>query len=279
MFANLRSKLNQRQKARIKLCLAFFSPFHFRSFTCQSKYEFSSKELFLKLRPVATNLELVRLGGNLDGSYLVPLINLRCDGVISPGVGQTYEFEKAIAGNDCRVVLIDGTVDRPQELPPNFIFLQKMLGSSTNSLDDEISLKELTSNFFPNGKSLVLQMDIEGGEYEVLNSVSEGDLISFALILVEFHHLHKLNKNSAWNSEIKGAIQVLERDFLLIHSHPNNAGGFFLWKFRKYPKVVETSWVRKSLVEDVRGHASLPHPLDRRNDTLAEDLGFPIFKK
>ena len=277
MFSYLRSHLNQRQKSQIKYCLAFFSLLHLKSVGNNSKYKFTVRDLFEKLYPVSTDVELLRCGGNSDGSYIVPLLDFGYDGVVSPGVGQTFEFEKAISSNDCRVVLIDGTVDRPQNLPPGFVFLQKMLGSSTNPERNQISIKEVTTQYFPTSQSLVLQMDIEGGEYEVLNSLNEDDLIPFATILVEFHHLHKLNENLSWNSEIKGAIQIFERDFILIHTHPNNAGGFFLWKFRKLPKVVETTWVRKSLVGEVHGQAKLPHPLDRRNDTLMEDLALPAF--
>ncbi len=277
MFTNLRSHLNQRQKSQIKYCLLLFSLIHLKSFRNNSKYDFSLRKLFEKLYPVATDIELLRFGGNSDGSYIVPLLDFGYDGVVSPGVGQSFEFEKAIAGNDCRVVLIDGTVGQPQNLPPGFVFLQKMLGSSTNPERNQISIKEVTNQYFPTSRSLVLQMDIEGGEYEVLNSINEDDLIPFATILVEFHHLHKLYEGLSWNSEIKRAIQIFDRDFILIHTHPNNAGGFFLWKFRKLPKVVETTWVRRSLVGEVHGQAKLPHPLDRRNDTLLEDLSYPHF--
>ena len=269
--------MSQRQKSQIKFCLSLFSLLNLRSFRNDFSYQFSSKELFQKLYPVSTNIELTRVGGISDGSYLVPLIDLGYDGIISPGVGQTFEFEKALAGKDCRVVLIDGTVNEPQNLPPGFVFLKKMLGSSTNPQWNQISIKEVINQYFPTSQSVVLQMDIEGGEYEVLNSLHEDDLTPFTTVLVEFHHLHRLNDNASWNTKIKRAIQIFERDFMLIHTHPNNAGGFFLWKFRKLPKVVETTWIRKSLVGQVHGKAKLPHPLDRRNDTLMEDLTFPTF--
>lgn len=230
------------------------------------------------LSPVRIDKNLIRVGGNSDGSYLIPQLELNFDGVVSPGVGQTFDFESAIVGADCRVVLIDGTVEKPGNLPPNFIFIDRMLGALNGELNKTISLEEITKEYFPNANSLVLQMDIEGGEYEVLNTLGNTALAPYSLILVEFHHFHQLNKNLAWNSKIENAIQVLQKDFLLVHSHPNNAGGFFLWRFKKIPKVVETTWVRKSLLDLVDGPAKLPHPLDRRNDLLMEDLQFPNFR-
>jgi hypothetical protein len=86
-----------------------------------------------------------------------------------------------------------------------------------------------------------------------------------------------LDFDEEWNQKMSIAISRLKKDFLIIHTHPNNAGGFFLRKFKKLPKVVETTWVRKSLVGEVHGQAKLPHPLDRRNDTLIEDLSYPHF--
>ena len=156
MITKFKSKLSQRQKSQIKFCLALISFLHVKSFVNISRYEFTSRDLFNKLHPVATNLKLVRLGGTLDGSYLVPKIDVKYDGLISPGVGQTFEFEKATANSLCRVVLIDGTVDKPQDLPSDFIFIRKMLGSSTKSDLNQISMKEVISNYFPTSQSLLV---------------------------------------------------------------------------------------------------------------------------
>ena len=278
MLSSLRANLTQQQKARIKYSIAILSTTNLKSIVATKKFTFSYKVLFQKLRPVVTNMELLRVGGNLDGSYLVPRSQYAYDGVVSPGVGQTFEFESEIMGNECRVVLIDGTVDEPVNLPKNFIFLSKMLGTSSDLKDSFISLKSVTKDYFPLANSLVLQMDIEGGEYGVLNSLEADALAPYSLVLVEFHQFHKLQESRLWNSAIEGAIKALEKDFLLVHTHPNNAGGFFVWKFRKMPKVVETTWVKKSKVSAVHGFAKLPHPLDRRNDTMIEDLAFPAFQ-
>lgn len=275
MFIKVKSKLTQNQKANIKYFLAIWKLKHLLSLFTQERFLLSTKDLYLRLQPTLTNLKLMRVGGWLDGSYLVPKLEIEYDGVVSPGVGETFNFESEIVDSRRKVVLIDGTVAKPINLPTNFEFLPKMLGSKSSSGGNFISLEAITSQYFSKSNALVLQMDIEGAEYEVLGSVDVSDLSQYALILVEFHHLHRLRENSSWNHDIDRALKVLETDFLLVHTHPNNAGGFYLWKFKKLPKVVETTWINKRYVSKKIGLATLPHPLDIRNDHMMKDLQFP----
>ena len=46
---------------------------------------------------------------------------------------------------------------------------------------------------FVNQKNLVLQMDIEGNEYEVLEEITTDNLLRFSLILIEFHFQRPLH--------------------------------------------------------------------------------------
>lgn len=275
MLRYLRKRMSTGQKARVKYLMQLLRKSHVLSLLSDRRFSFDFKSLFGLLTPWNTNLELVRVGGNLDGSYLIPKLNLEFGGVISPGVGQTFEFERNIVGASTRVVLIDGTVPRPENLPANFIFISKLLGAQDTHDEDFVSLKSVIDEHFGNAKDLVLQMDIEGGEYEVLSSFKGSELLPFALVVVEFHHLHKLDLTEEWNKSIEHSVRLLTRDFELVHTHPNNAGGFFVRKFVKYPKVVETTWVRKDLVTQRFGHSTLPNPLDTPNDSMLEDLWFP----
>lgn len=211
----------------------------------------------------------------MDGSYLIPKLQLDFGGVISPGVGQSFDFEKSVVGPSTLVVLIDGTVSEPENLPSNFIFVSKLLGAQDSSNEDFVSLTSIIEEHFGSDKDLILQMDIEGGEYEVLSSVSKEELLQFALIVVEFHQLQNLERSDFWNKSLKHAFHLLTKDFELLHSHPNNAGGFFVRKFAKYPKVIETTWVRKDFVNKRFGPSGLPNPLDIPNDSLLEDIHFP----
>ena len=274
-----RKLLTARQKFFIKYVFAIFSLINLRSFILKQEFQTVLFSLFQQLRPVKIELDFIRIGGNNDGSYLVPVTGIKYDGVVSPGVGRTYDFDRAIVDDDCLVVLVDGTVEEPVSLPKNFVFLPKMLHSADDAQDNQVSLKTLTNRYFSSARALVLQMDIEGGEYEVLNSIEPEVLDPYALVLVEFHHLHRILESNSWKKSIEGAIKLLSNDFVLIHTHPNNVGKFFLWKFKIFPKVVETTWLKKSYVEKSYGWATLPHPLDQRNDPTSEDIYFPTIQQ
>lgn len=273
----LRQKLNKNQKASLKYLLLVLGVWHLKTiFFRKDKFGSSVSELFLNLRPIKTEFELVRQGGIADGSYLVPDSPVDYQGVVSPGVGQTFEFEKDIVDESTKVVLVDGTIEKPRSLPTNFIFRKEMLTDQTNLSSGEVMLSDLIFQEFPNSSSLVLSMDIESSEYRVLSTASIATLSRFSLLVIEFHQLQKVFVSKSNNAELTNVFDKLKSEFCLIHSHPNNAGGFFLYRFRKFPKVIETTWIHKGLVKHNFGFAKIPNRLDCSNESLIADLDFPF---
>jgi len=59
----------------------------------QTKPSHEIKSLISRLRPLNTNHELIRLGGNSDGGYLVPYDLEGIDYCFSPGVSTIANFE------------------------------------------------------------------------------------------------------------------------------------------------------------------------------------------
>ncbi len=275
----LRNRLNIRQKHALKYCRALFAISHFRSLLpfVQTLSTVGTKpEIFFRsLTPQAIAEPLERIGGNKDGGYLVPKTGIQCDGLISPGVGDSFSFEIEFVRENHRAVLIDATVAEPADLPTNMIFLSKMIGGTATLDGVFVTLQDVRRDFFPTSKSLALQMDIEGAEYEVLENMSRDDFDGMNLLLIEFHNLHEMLSFPITSNPLLKALELLKEDFSLVHTHPNNAGGFFLSRVRVFPKVVETTWVRKSLVTLVAGKPHLPHELDLPNDPLIWDLSYP----
>lgn len=233
------------------------------------------KMIYKEFYPISILEDLLRFGGKSDGGYLIPTTkNTKYSGLISPGVGDSLSFESDFQDFVSKIILIDGSVNKPTNLPLNYVFYQKfLLGNSSRNIQ-EVTLKEILDIEFFNQNNLVLQMDIEGNEYEVLKEITTDNLLRFSLILIEFHFIEKILKQEGF-SEIKSILDKLKKNFYLVHTHPNNAGRYFLHRFKKYPRVLETTWAIKQSVTPIDKITKLPHSLDQINDKLSVNLHYP----
>ena len=109
----------------------------------------------------------------------------------SPGVSKVATFETELANRGIRSFLADYSVDAPPELNPLFKFEKKFLGMENNSI--YMTLESwVESNGGGHRSDMILQMDIEGGEYDVIVDTSNDLLKQFRILVVEFHDLHLL---------------------------------------------------------------------------------------
>ena len=227
---------------------------------------------FKSLKPISTEITLQRIGEANDGGYLVPSNYLNSCGLISPGTGDTISFDVDLTNGSMPGILIDGSVESPKNLPMNLKFLKKYLGISGQ---DNVSLPEIIETYFPKCKDLILSMDIEGAEYEVLNSISIHDLIKFRIIVIELHWLHRILNIYDYAKVFEPSVKKLLDNFYVLHFHCNNAGGFFYFRGMKFPRVIELTLIRKDCVEYIYGSAELPHKLDAPNNPNFKDISLP----
>ncbi len=85
-------------------------------------------ELIDKLRPRWRPEDLIRIGGLHDGGYLVPPDVDSYDLLISPGVGESYEFDRYFIEKKIDSVLIDPGVTLPAI--PHLFHIKKNLGAN-----------------------------------------------------------------------------------------------------------------------------------------------------
>ena len=148
--------------------------------------------LLQALRPLDPGVELVRIGPERDGGYLVPddLEGIRH--VFSPGVSNESGFEAELADRGMQVFLADHSVDAPAVNHPRFVFDRRFVGCLTDdryiTLDDWHAAKLGTDT----DAELLLQMDIEGAEYETLLAASPRLLGRFRIMVIELHWLPQL---------------------------------------------------------------------------------------
>lgn len=228
------------------------------------------EELIKSIRPQETNAHLVRLGGVGDGGYLVPNDLENLEACFSPGVGGRSTFEIDCAELGMKIFMADGSVNKPflKDLPFNFI--KKFIGGKKSkdfiTLEDWISAAQIEEN-----RDLLLQMDIEGYEYEVLKATSVGTLKKFRIIIIEFHMLTSIGF-PYYYQRTKNALEKLLLNHTCVHIHTNNACGKEKIFDIEVPGVAEFTFLRNDRIHEKRELLSLPHSLDIDNSPVHDPL-------
>ena len=120
----------------------------------------------------------------------------------------------------------------------------------------------------------ILQMDIEGCEYEVLHNVSEGLLKKIRIIIIEFHKLHQLADRFSF-SLIASALKKLLKSHFVVHIHPNNNRKVLRIHGLEIPGTMEFSFLRKDRLISGGQVSSFPHPLDVKCVSKKRDIVLP----
>jgi FkbM family methyltransferase len=233
------------------------------------------QQLIRRLWPLDVGLELIRLGGEGDGGYLIPDDLQGIGACFSPGVADIAHFEAELLSRyGIPSHLADASVDGP---PAGFIpksFQKKFLGAMNNATTMTMGRWLDLSGERRGQDDLLLQMDIEGGEYLSVLSAEQGDLSRFRIMALEVHNVQSWGERRYFEI-VEAFFEKLLEHFYVVHNHPNNCCGLVSFAGIPAPHVFELTLIRKDRVYP-RGYAkTLPHPLDRPNLPLGQDLALP----
>lgn len=219
--------------------------------------------LVSRLHPVHGGHPLVRIGSDADGGYVVPDDLAGIAACFSPGVSNVADFELDCATRGMNVFMADASVEGPPISHPRFCFTRKFIGARTTG--DFVTLADWVHDTVGEGTSdLLLQMDIEGAEYEALLATPGTLLERFRIIVVEFHFLDRLF--SAPVFPLYGqAFDKLLHTHRCVHIHPNNVCGTIRVRDLELPQMAEFTFLRNDRVADCSFATQFPHPLDRDN--------------
>lgn len=215
------------------------------------------------ITPWNSGLPLIRVGGDADGGYLIPDALEGIEALFSPGVSSTWDFERFVADKyGIRSFMVDGSVDAPAGLTEFQQFRRIWLG--TRSSGDVITLDDwISDSVLSESADLLLQMDIEGSEYGVLNAVRLSTLRRFRIVVVEYHGLDWMSVAPVLSMRILPAFRKMSVDFEAVHVHPNNCCGAQNIYGVPIPKVLEVTYLRRDWVFGTPVRARIPHALDR----------------
>jgi hypothetical protein len=221
--------------------------------------------LIKSLFPIDTNYGLIRLGPLGDGGYLVPNVLGGIEACFSPGVSDISGFELDCITRGMKVFMADYSVEKPNlyGYEGRYNFLKKFIGHTENekyiTMDTWVKLSPVSSS-----SDLLLQMDIEGGEYFSLINMSDSLLKRFKIMVIEFHYLHEL-----WDEHFfmlaESVFAKILNTHKCVHIHPNNCCAVYNFQRVSIPPVMEFSFIRSDLVTNINYASNFPHKLDFDN--------------
>lgn len=229
--------------------------------------------LLSALRPVKTKYDLIRIGGDNDGGYLLPDDLSGVSKCFSPGVDVTAKFEIDLCKRGIGSHLADASVDgAPAGFTP-LSFTKKYLDGINT--DDYMTLEFWVRNKAGGLGDLILQMDIEGGEYITLLATPIDILRRFRIMAIEIHDAqYWFNNPIAWGMTQTFFTKLLQ-DFHVVHNHPNNNCPFIEVDDLLIPTVFELTLLRKDRAAPEGFCDTFPHPLDQPNVLDKPDRPLP----
>jgi hypothetical protein len=218
------------------------------------------------LHPWNVGLKKVRVGNrNGDGGYVILDSNFGSKFILGYGVDKDLSFENEITERfNLTGFVFDHTIQEVPNVSERVTYFPEGIG--TSNAPPLFTLENHVSRFVPDGESFILKMDVEGCEWDVLRTA---DLSRVTQLIIELHEMQ--------NPPLD-VIEKLNENFYLAHIHGNNCHNqpwVQLDRFRKMPRFLECTYVRKDLVsgatldignfpvpEDVKCRQDVPELLD-----------------
>ena len=237
------------------------------------------------LNTYKTPNNLVRIGPTHDGGYVIA-DGFNYDLFISCGIANDIRFEEAFLDiHPIKCIAFDGTINSFPSHRNNMEWIPKNIGFSNT--EKTTNLKE----YIQTNKKIFLKMDIEGSEFNWLDSMTETELDNCSQIVLEVH----------WPFDIyrMNMLKKLNKTHYIIHLHGNNYCDRDIPKHLlsgrtydgtvtinnpkmsqiKLPEVFEVTYINKKLcdyslvrIEKIQ----FPTVLDYPNNPHANDINFSI---
>jgi hypothetical protein len=253
-------------KILVKKILSFFNTYAHKSIS-KDKLIFFINLFRVK---IPSNIDLIRVGSENDGGYLVPDILTEISHCFSAGIGTNVNFEKSLLKYNIVSFGADNTINNIPEKIKNYSFLKKNINIIND--DNNITFEKWVTDQNLNN-NLIAQIDIEGNEYKLILDTPNLIFKKFKILIFEFHNIQKISDEVIYNYYSSALKKVLE-NFNICHIHINNAEKFTKIRKIEIPHLLEVTFLRKDFYNDKFKKVKLPHSLDRKNIQVNKEIRF-----
>lgn len=225
------------------------------------------------------NLPRIRLGESGDGGYVLSE-GFRYDVLLSGGICDSLRFEDDFVQRyEVPCIAYDHTIE---EAPPHT--RKDMIQVRRTMISDKISPRSTNlTEHLTRHKHAFVKMDIEGSEWDWLNSLERIHMESIEQMVIEFHITTGVNEE---NKEVFfDRLRIVERlneTHLLTHIHANNYAHPFMLENINYPEVLECTYINKAALMRIPqilvtlNMRCFPTALDAPNNPNAEDVSYAL---
>lgn len=214
--------------------------------------------------------EKKRVGSLGDGGYVMLDDFSSITTAISAGIGRDVSWDLEMARKGIQVFQFDHTVAAPPASHGNFEFRREKFRAGTEP-GDGVTLGQVIPAKKGASAQTICKMNIEGSEWQILQSASKEELRAVKQFAIEFHDVSHFTE-TGWRRVAEEALGELVKTHQCIHVHGNSAGGFAVVGGVPFPQFFEATFVLREAYrfEDCRD--VFPTQIDRPNLAHRSDV-------
>lgn len=236
-----------------------------------------TRRIMRNLKPLALRDHAkIRLGKEYDGGYICPDDFEGFDTAFSFGINDDISWDLDVADRGLTIYQFDHTVADPAPDDRRMVFEPKMIDATSGP--DRQSLSDLirTHDKRRTRPNLLLKMDIEGGEWPVLEATSAEELGRLGWIVCELHYFQGLAERHH-RTLVDHCLGKLHEKFFVAHVHSNVWGGYTSIANVVLPNVIEVLFVNRALYRSGPSEEAFPTSLDQSCDPAQPDFCLGAF--
>lgn len=202
--------------------------------------------------------EVVRMGRDNDGGYVVLKITKPYKYLLSFGISNDVSFEQDFYRHypSCKIYCFDPSItELPSHVEGAVFYKKGIAGKACSDYLDIFQIMSLVnepdlSDFKNNGENIFVKMDIEGSEWDVLNGRSYKFFENVDQLAIEIHLTH-IGRGSKYLLPLYMIRRYflclkLKENFVIYNIHANNTGGVTLFRNFVIPHCIELSMLNRN---------------------------------
>lgn len=211
---------------------------------------------------------LTRIGAEGDGGYVMLDDFNPTYRAYSFGIGNDISWDEDILNRGIATFCYDHTIEKLPKNGTGLLFHKFGINKDDNIEKKLLSMDTILINNNEKSNDLILKMDVEGAEWDFLDTVKEETLCRFRQMTFEFHDMTD-SENLLLHIRV---FEKLNKYFLPVWIHANNARGVERAVKTEIPPLLEITYVRKESYELIPIRYSTPIEIDYPNVSTLWDI-------